>query len=125
MSSPNTRYRPLEIGKLPPELLTDLIADTGASDPQVILGPALGEDCAIVRLGDRHLLAKSDPVTFAAARIGWYAVQVNANDIACAGSCPPSCCPFLTPRTTPAASSPTSPPPAASWTSPSSAAIPK
>lgn len=78
----------MEIGKLPPELLTDLIADTGASDPQVILGPALGEDCAIVRLGDRHLLAKSDPVTFAAASIGWYAVQVNANDIACAGGIP-------------------------------------
>lgn len=78
----------MQTGKLPPELLAELLADTGAGDPQVLLGPALGEDCAIVRLGDRCLVAKSDPITFAAARIGWYAVQVNANDIACAGGIP-------------------------------------
>lgn len=78
----------MQTGKLPPELLAELIADTGADDPQVLLGPAVGEDCAIIQLGDRRLVAKSDPITFAAARIGWYAVQVNANDIACAGGMP-------------------------------------
>ena len=39
-------------------------------------------------MGDRLLIAKADPVTFAADRIGWYAVQVNANDIACMGGVP-------------------------------------
>ena len=34
------------------------------------------------------LLAKTDPITFATDRIGWYAVNVNANDIAVAGGTP-------------------------------------
>ncbi|MCI0829904.1 MAG: hypothetical protein J4N67_07170, partial [Chloroflexi bacterium] len=33
-------------------------------------------------------VVKSDPITFATERIGWYAVQVNANDIACTGGVP-------------------------------------
>jgi hydrogenase maturation factor len=38
--------------------------------------------------GDRVLVAKTDPITFATDLIGWYAVHVNANDIACAGATP-------------------------------------
>ena len=68
--------------------MTELLAYTGASDPQVLVGPAVGEDCAVVSMGDRLLVAKSDPITFAAERAGWYAVQVNANDIACSGAEP-------------------------------------
>lgn len=33
-------------------------------------------------------MAKTDPITFATAEIGWYAVNVNANDIACTGATP-------------------------------------
>ena len=33
-------------------------------------------------------MAKSDPVTFATERSGWYAVQVCANDVACTGATP-------------------------------------
>ena len=33
-------------------------------------------------------MAKTDPITFASAQIGWYAVNVNANDIACTGATP-------------------------------------
>jgi hydrogenase maturation factor len=39
-------------------------------------------------LGDRLLVLKSDPITFAVDQIGWYAVQVNANDIATTGATP-------------------------------------
>jgi hypothetical protein len=39
-------------------------------------------DAAVIRLGRRRFVLKSDPVTFAAVRIGWYVAQVNANDIA-------------------------------------------
>jgi len=39
-------------------------------------------------MGDRYLVAKTDPITFATEKIGWYAVNVNANDIACAGARP-------------------------------------
>ena len=39
-------------------------------------------------MGDRYLVAKSDPITFATDEIGWYVVNVNANDIACSGATP-------------------------------------
>ena len=39
-------------------------------------------------LARNTLLAKTDPITFATDRIGWYAVNVNANDIAVAGGTP-------------------------------------
>jgi hydrogenase maturation factor len=39
-------------------------------------------------MGDRVLVVTTDPVTFAADRIGWHAVQVNANDVACLGARP-------------------------------------
>jgi hydrogenase maturation factor len=38
--------------------------------------------------GDRVLIAKTDPITFATDLIGWYAVHVNANDVACTGATP-------------------------------------
>ena len=39
-------------------------------------------------MGDRYLVAKTDPITFATDDIGRYAVNVNANDIACLGARP-------------------------------------
>ncbi|NIP79808.1 MAG: hypothetical protein GWM90_11540, partial [Gemmatimonadetes bacterium] len=33
-------------------------------------------------------VAKTDPITFATDAIGWYAVHVNANDVACCGARP-------------------------------------
>ncbi len=78
----------METGKLPPELLAELLTNLGAPDHRVVVGPAPGEDCAVVDMGDRFLVAKSDPITFTADRIGWYVVQVNANDIACTGATP-------------------------------------
>ena len=80
----------LKAGKLPPELLSELLDSCAAGDPdpRLLVGPKVGEDCAVLDLGGRLLLAKSDPVTFAAEHIGWYAVLVNANDIACSGGAP-------------------------------------
>ena len=78
----------MDIGKFPPSLLEKLLRKTGVSDPRVVLGPAVGEDAAVLDLGETLLVATSDPVTFATDRIGWYAVQVNANDIACTGGTP-------------------------------------
>ena len=78
----------MDLGKFPPQLLQRLLAREGILDPQVLVGPKLGEDAAVIDLGDRLLVAKSDPITFATDDIGWYAVQVNANDIACTGGVP-------------------------------------
>ena len=78
----------MDIGKFPPSLLEKLLQNIGVSDPRVILGPGVGEDAAVLDLGDTLLVAKSDPITFATDSIGWYAVQVNANDVACTGGTP-------------------------------------
>ena len=78
----------MDIGKFPPSLLDRLLQKTGVTDPRVVLGPGLGEDAAVLDMGETLLVAKSDPITFATDRIGWYAVQVNANDIACTGGVP-------------------------------------
>ncbi|MFN8498538.1 MAG: AIR synthase-related protein [Anaerolineae bacterium] len=78
----------LPVGKLPPHLLVPLLARYAPPAPGVVVGPGLGLDAAVVEMGDRLLVAKSDPITFATDEIGWYAVHVNANDIAALGAAP-------------------------------------
>ena len=78
----------MDIGKFPPELLERLLASAESGDSRVVLGPRVGEDAAALDFGGRLLVAKSDPVTFATDRAGWYAVQVCANDVACTGATP-------------------------------------
>ena len=75
-------------GKFPAELLERLLAKLEIKDDRVLLGPKLGEDAALLDFGDRVLVAKADPITFATELIGWYAVHVNANDVACTGATP-------------------------------------
>ncbi len=75
-------------GKLPLHLLARLLDDVQPSDPRVVVGPRVGEDAALIDFGDRCLVAKTDPITFATDLIGWYMVNVNANDIAAMGATP-------------------------------------
>ena len=78
----------MQAGKLPLEMLAGLLDEVEATDPRVVLGPRPGEDAAIIDIGDRYLVAKTDPITFATDLIGWYLVQVNVNDLAVAGATP-------------------------------------
>lgn len=82
------RYKQMQAGKLPLDLLTRLLGKLSVRDPRVFLGAKPGEDAALIDFGDRYLVAKTDPVTFATDLIGWYLVQVNANDIAVMGGTP-------------------------------------
>jgi hydrogenase maturation factor len=75
----------LPVGKLPNTLLKRFIDKIKITDERVVLGPAIGEDVAVINFDGKSLVAKTDPVTFAADLIGWYAVNVNANDIATLG----------------------------------------
>jgi hydrogenase expression/formation protein HypE len=75
-------------GKLPHAMLAQLLKKIAQDDPRVIVGPRVGEDAAVIDFGDRYLVAKTDPITFATDLIGWYAVNVSANDIACMGAWP-------------------------------------
>lgn len=79
----------LPLGKLPPDQLAQLLNLIASPDPAVVLGPGVGRDCAVIDVGsDQLLVAKSDPITFATDEIGWYAVHVNANDLATTGATP-------------------------------------
>jgi hydrogenase expression/formation protein HypE len=75
-------------GKLPLDFLEKLLAEHPQRDPRVVVGPRVGEDAAVIDLGSHYLVVKSDPITFVADSIGFYAVQVNANDIATMGARP-------------------------------------
>ncbi len=79
---------PLPAGKLPLPLLERLLTRFAPHDPRIVVGPRAGEDAAVFDLGDRCLVAKTDPITFATSEIGWYAVNVNANDVAVMGAQP-------------------------------------
>jgi hydrogenase maturation factor len=78
----------LPVGKLPPALLSRLLKHAPVDDPRVLLGPGTGLDCAVVDMGESLLVYNSDPITLAADDMGWYLVQVNANDIATTGAEP-------------------------------------
>ena len=76
-------------GKLPAALLEELLRQQESpADPRLLVGPRPGEDAAVIDFGERLLIAKSDPVTFATDAIGHYAVTVNANDVASMGGTP-------------------------------------
>jgi len=76
-------------GKVPTEVLVrNVLRYTGKADRSVILGSSIGEDAALVSLGKNVLIMTTDPVTGAAADLGWLSVHVNANDVACRGGTP-------------------------------------
>jgi len=80
----------VKAGKLELNQIESLLnGGLGALRKDVVFGPAVGLDCGIVDVGHgMYGVLKSDPITFATDRIGWYAVNVNANDIATAGAMP-------------------------------------
>ena len=81
----------MEIGKIDMHLLKQLLEKHTILDPQVIIGPKIGEDAAVIDLGkeaDSYWVVTSDPITFTTEEIGYYGVVVNANDIATRGAIP-------------------------------------
>ena len=73
-------------GKIPVDILREVVfKNLGASRGEVIVGPSAGLDGAVLDVGDKSLIVSMDPITGAVERIGWLAVNVNANDIATFG----------------------------------------
>jgi HAD superfamily hydrolase (TIGR01509 family) len=66
--------------------VADLLS--GSLPAEVKLGPAAGEDAALVEIGGELWAMTSDPVSFTAADAGRLAVIVNANDVAVRGARP-------------------------------------
>jgi hydrogenase maturation factor len=78
----------LPVGKLRGSFLASLFDKHVTLDERVVLGPRVGEDAAVIDMGDRYLVATTDPITFVTEDLGWYALVVNANDVAVRGAAP-------------------------------------
>ncbi|RKY99960.1 MAG: hydrogenase expression/formation protein, partial [Candidatus Hydrothermota bacterium] len=77
-----------DVGKLPHDVLSKMISKLPIIHDDVVVAPKIGEDAAVIDLGDRYLVVASDPITFTAKDIGFYLVTINANDIAVMGAKP-------------------------------------
>ena len=77
------------VGKLPAEDLDRILRRyASGTDPRLLVGPGIGRDAAVISFGSTVLVSKTDPITFATEEIGWYAVNINANDVAAMGAAP-------------------------------------
>ncbi len=76
----------LPFGKIPIDILQEVVfKNLGAKRTEVVLGPAAGFDGAVIDVGDKSIIVSTDPITGATERIGWLAVNINANDVATFG----------------------------------------
>jgi hydrogenase expression/formation protein HypE len=76
----------MKTGKLDSKLLEEMVfKHLKFKRPEVITGPGIGEDCALVDFGEYDCILSTDPITGAVADIGGLAVQISCNDIASNG----------------------------------------
>ncbi|MEM3550870.1 MAG: AIR synthase family protein [Candidatus Bathyarchaeia archaeon] len=76
----------LPLGKVPVEVLKEVVfKNLGFKREEVVLGPSAGFDGAVINVDDKSLITSMDPITGAVERVGWLAVNVNANDVATFG----------------------------------------
>ncbi|MCW4024679.1 MAG: AIR synthase family protein [Candidatus Bathyarchaeota archaeon] len=73
-------------GKIPIDILKEVVfKHLGANRSEVLLGPTAGVDGAVLDFGNKNAIVSMDPITGAVERIGWEAININANDVATFG----------------------------------------
>ena len=83
------RVRRFPTGKVPSDILRRVVFERlGVPCDRLLQGPHVGEDAAVIDLGDRVLVVATDPITGAIGNVGWLAVHINANDVASTGARP-------------------------------------
>ena len=76
-------------GKVPSDVLRRVVlSKLGVESDRILQGPHVGEDAAVIDMGDRVAVVATDPITGAVGSIGWLAVHINANDVASTGARP-------------------------------------
>lgn len=80
----------MKIGKLPENVLKrSILRQIHTKRDEVLLGAAIGEDCAAMKLAEDEIFVLStDPITGTAVDVGNLAVQITLNDLASAGAEP-------------------------------------
>lgn len=78
----------MKIGKIPETVLKrSVLKNIKRRRPEVLVGPAIGEDCSVIGVnGDEVIILSTDPITGAVQDIGILAVHITANDIASSGA---------------------------------------
>ncbi|MEE1195355.1 MAG: AIR synthase family protein [Lachnospiraceae bacterium] len=80
----------MKIGKLPePVLIRSVLKRVNHRRDEVLVGPAVGQDCAALCVGpDEALVMSADPITGTTKDIGSLSVYITTNDLAAAGAEP-------------------------------------
>lgn len=81
------KYKVLQAGKIDPDILQRFFFSL-SRDNSIVIGPQIGEDAAVINVDGKYLIVKTDPITFTSENLGWYVVNINANDVACMGGVP-------------------------------------
>jgi hydrogenase expression/formation protein HypE len=88
VSQPGKHGRTLESGKLPQQLLAELLSASPDLPPEVRLGSRIGEDASGIDVQDGTLVVAADPITLTTSDAARLSVLVNANDVAVCGARP-------------------------------------
>ncbi len=76
----------LNVGKLDSDLLKKAVIDKITfRRPEVLVRAGVGEDCAVIDLGEYECVMSTDPITAAVSEIGKLAIHISCNDIASNG----------------------------------------
>jgi hydrogenase maturation factor len=78
------------IGKVNDGLFTKaILPNTGAAAAEVVVGPRMGVDAGVIRVGDQYLAVAEDPIfpgpTTSPEDFGWITVHIGASDVAVMG----------------------------------------
>lgn len=80
----------MKIGKLPEQVLVrSVLKQVKHRREEVLMGPGVGQDCALLALGeDEAFVMSTDPITGTVKDIGSHCIHITANDLAASGAEP-------------------------------------
>lgn len=81
----------MKIGKLPNEILAEIIKDLVYERREIITGPKIGKDTAILDFREKLCVISTDPITGTSKDIGNIAMNIATNDLSTEGAMPVAC----------------------------------
>ncbi|MFA5384833.1 MAG: thiamine-phosphate synthase family protein [Eubacteriales bacterium] len=78
------------IGKVNDDFFSKtILPHTGAASSQMVVGPGMGLDAAVLKIGDEYLAIAEDPIfpgpTTSPEELGWLTIHIGASDVAVMG----------------------------------------